>query len=257
MKYLLILLLLLNLLFSKSVTKTECQKLKGNFIFAGGECLEYAAFDGEKKDKLIVIIHGAWKEGTNTLARYKPFAESLNLDTDITTVAIALPGYSKSSTNKLTALTNKNAPKYMSVTKEYIEFLTKVLEKFKQKYKAKELSVIAHSAGAMATATILGYKPHLIKNALLAGGRYVAKSNNKNLLFASKFLDKIPKDTNIILVYGTKDNISKPKETIEFYKMAKSKGLNVLLVEVKGHKHVDLDMSQEAVDAFEKLLEKN
>lgn len=247
----------LNFVYSKTITQKECQQLKGNFIFAGGECLEYAAFKGDKKDKLIVIIHGAWKEGTNTLARYKPFAESLNLDTDITTVAVALPGYSKSSTNHLTALTNKNAPKYMSVTKKYIDFLSEVLKKFKEKYKAKELSVIAHSAGAMATATILGYKPHLIKNALLAGGRYVSNSNNKNLLFASTFLDKIPKDTNIILVYGTKDNISKPEETIKFYKMAKSKGLNVLLVEVKGHKHVDLDMSQEAVDAFEKLLDKN
>ena len=253
MRYFALFVILVASLFSKTITEKECSQLKGKYIFAGGECIEYAEYKGEKKDKLIVIIHGAWKEGTNTLERYKPFAETLNMDTDITTVAVALPGYSNSSTNNLTALTNKNAPKYMSVTKKYIDFLVDLLQKLKEKYKAKELTVVSHSAGAMATATILGYKPNLIKNALLAGGRY--NESSKNLMWAVKYVDKIPKNSQIILVYGTKDSISKPKISQEFYKILKSKGLNVKLVEVKGHKHVDLDMSDPSIEAIEKVLE--
>jgi len=255
-KILLSLLSLSILVFSKPITEQKCNNKKGEYIFSGGECIEYASFEGESKDKLIVIIHGAWKEGTNTLARYKPFAENINLDTDITTVAISLPGYSGSSTNHIQALAhNKNALK-MASSKKFIKFFSTLLQDLKTKYKAKELIVIAHSAGAIATATTLGYKPNLIEKAALAGGRYDIHKikKDKNLISAIDYIDKISKTIKILLICGTKDIISKPKVTKEFYKKAKVKGLNVQLLEIKNAKHLDLDMQEKSVEAIENMI---
>jgi len=61
---------------------------------------------------------------------------------------------------------------------------------------------------------------------------------------------------NMVLTYGTKDTISPPKVTTDFYNLAKSKGLKVKLVEVKNGEHVDLDMSDESVKAIVNMLEK-
>ncbi len=257
MKYLLILSILFNALaFGKPINKKECINLKGSFIYSAGECIEYALFKGEVKNKLIVLIHGAWREGANTLSRYKPFAENINLDTDITTIAIALPGYSGSSTNHIQALThNKNAI-HMAATKEYINFLSTLLSDIKKRFNAKELTVIAHSAGAMASATILGYRPNLIQNALLAGGRYNIHTldKEKSLISAVDYMDRILKNTKIVLVYGTKDTISKPRVTKEFFNLVKKRGLNVHLIEIKGAPHINLDMQEKSVHSIEDLI---
>ena len=191
------------------------------------------------------------------MAIYTPLAENINMDTDITTVAIALPGYSKSTSNTIKALKNSNmrAVEYAS-TKKYIEFLASLLTKLKEKYKAKELIVLAHSAGAMATATILGYKPNLINKAVLAGGFYnIHKlSKRKDLISAVDFIDKIPKSTKIVLIYGTKDTISKAIYSKEFYKLAKAKVLKVKLVKIKNASHIKLDMQEKSLEELKNLL---
>lgn len=251
-----ILLALLAIINAKSISKEQCSNLKGSYIFSGGECIHFASFEGEVKDKLIVTVHGAWKEGADTLSRYKTFAENLNLESDITTVAVALPGYSGSSTNHIQALThNKNAV-HMAATKAYVEFLATLLKDLKSKFKAKELTVVAHSAGAMATATVLGYKPKLIQNAILAGGRYDIHKidKTKGLISAVDFVDKISKESKIALVYGTKDAISKPEVTKKFYQLAKSNGVNVTIVEVKDAPHLDLDMQEKSIETLLKMV---
>ena len=57
------------------------------------------------------------------------------------------------------------------------------------------------------------------------------------------------------MIYGTKDRISKPKATKDFYKVAKKKGLDVKIVEVKGAVHLDLDMRDTSVDDISEMLE--
>jgi len=258
LRILLLGLLLTLSLSSKTVTQQECTTLQGEFIFSGGECIEYGAFTGETKKRLIVIVHGAWKEGTNILARYKPFAENINLDTDITTVAVSLPGYSRSSHNRIQALThNKNALKTAS-SKEFVDFLATLLHDLKTRYQAKYLIVIAHSAGAMTVATLLGYKPGLIQTAALAGGRYDIHKIDKDtdLISAVDYVNAIPKSTKILLIYGEKDTVSKPQETKSFYTLAKKEGLNVKLLEVKDAQHLDLDMQEKSIEAFENMLKK-
>ena len=238
------------------ISESTCKKQEGHFIFAGGECIEYTVVDGERSGILTVIVHGTWKEGTDTLARYIPFAETINMATDTTTVAIALPGYSHSSTNHLQALSHNSKEKPFA-TKAYIVFLDHLIQALKKQYHAATINYIGHSAGASMGATLTGYRPSLIQNIALAGGRYQARKSEKGegLLFLADYLNTPNTKINYLLIYGTKDTISKPEESKHFYTLAKKKGLHVKLVEVKDAVHLDLDMTDTSVEAIEKLLE--
>ena len=238
---------------AKKITQKEC--LKDNFIFAGGECIEYRAFEGDSDEQIIVIVHGTWNEGTNTLGRYVPFAETMNMNTDLTTIAVALPGYSGSSTNNFTALAHEGV-KNLAAKKEYVLFLGELIKSLKDKFKAKEVTYIGHSAGAMMGATLMGLKPNLIQNIALAGGRYdIHKEEKGDLISLIDVIDNVNKDANFLFIYGTKDEISKPEVTKSFFKIAKQKGLKAELIEVKDAGHIDLDMTDTSVEAIVELLE--
>ena len=56
------------------------------------------------------------------------------------------------------------------------------------------------------------------------------------------------------MIYGTKDRILKPKATKDFYKVAKKKGLDVKIAEVKGAVHLDLVIIDASVDAIGEML---
>ena len=235
------------------VSQDECVEKGDEFIYAGGECIEYRVFEGDG-DAINIIVHGTWPDGANTLGRYGPFAETINFSTDLTTIAVALPGYSGSSTNNFTALAHEGV-KNLGAKKEYVEFLGDLVQALKDRYEAKTVNYIGHSAGAMMGATLTGLRPGLISNAHLVGGRYdiQAETGNKNLISMSNVLSNI-KDTNYTFVYGTADKISLPQTTISFYDVVKKAGLNATLVEVKGAEHVDLDMTTPSVEAFAKMV---
>ncbi len=239
-----------------AIDKDQC-KLKGNnFIFAGGECIQFHEALGDRKGILTIVVHGTWKEGSNTLGRYAPFADELAMQTDITTIAIALPGYSNSSTNNFPALSHKGV-KHLASNKNYIEFLGDLIIKLKNKYDAKIVNYIGHSAGAAMGATLSGYKPNLINFMVAAGGYYDIhkRSKNKDLISLIDFINNKDIKTKYLLVYGTEDKISKPDITIDFYKIAKHKGMDVTLIEVEDYGHLDLDMSETTVDAIVDSLE--
>ena len=255
MKVFVILVVLLGSANAK-VNQKECTAKGENFIFAGGECIQFYTASADRENYLNIIVHGTWKEGTNTLGRYATFADNLAIETDITTVAVALPGYSGSSTNALQALSHKGETN-LAFQKRYIEFLSKLVLALKNKYKAKVVTYIGHSAGAAMGATILGYKPNLVNNFVGAGGRYDIHETSKNpkLISAIDYLDKIDKNTNIVLVYGTKDKISPPNITKSFYKITKGYEFSTSIVKVNNAVHLDLDMSDTSVEAIVKLLE--
>ena len=239
-----------------TISKDECAKKGDNFIFAGNECIEYKKFKGEVEDSLNIIVHGTWKDGTDTLARYAPFAEDISMRTDVTTIAVALPGYSKSSTNNFTSLSHEGVEN-LAAKKEYVEFVGELVKALKKKYEAGKITYIGHSAGCMMGATLTGLKPTLIDNLVCAGGVYDIKKEKPNLKDAISIvdiLDKVDKQTKFILIYGTADDISKPQTTIDFYNLAKAKGLDVKLVEAKDAPHIDLDMTPESIDAITELL---
>ncbi len=235
-----------------------CEAKKGNFIYAEGECIEFYKADGDKEGALNIIVHGNWPEGTNTLGRYAPFADNIAMATDTITVAVALPGYSKSSSNSLKSLVKGEKNRPLAATKEYVQFLEELVIALKNKYDASTVTYIGHSAGAMMGATLSGKNPDLIQNIALVGGRYNVHeiSKDKTLISATDVINDINKDMNMVLTYGTKDTISPPKVTTDFYVLAKAKGLKVKLVEVKNGEHIDLDMSDESVKSIVNMLEK-
>jgi len=241
---------------ASKISKVQCTQKGKNFIFAGGECLQYHTAKTDNTDSLNIIIHGTWRARTDTLGRYAPFAEDLALQTGITTVAVALPGYSGSSTNHFKALSYLSKTKPQAATKKYLLFLANVIETFKKKYQAKKINYIGHSAGAMMGATLAGLKPNLISNLFCAGGIYDIhkKIKAKGLVSAIDYINDIPKTTNIVLIYGTKDRVSRPKLSKDFYKLAKSKGLHVSIVKVKGNGHLGLDMSDKSIETISDTL---
>jgi len=245
-------------LFAAKVSKDECLNKKTGFIFAGGECIQYYEAQGDVENTINIIVHGAWKKGTNTLSRYSPFAQNIAMSTDITSIAVALPGYSKSSTNNFDALISSNGKPSMAARKDYIYFMADLVLKLKEKYKASTINYVGHSAGAMLGLTITGYKPKLIQNMMSAGAPFDMEKNiqnNEDLISISKVIDTVDKDTKFLLIYGTKDTVSKPKYTKDFYILAMKKGLNVKLVKVEGAPHLDLDMTDTSVDAIVELLD--
>ena len=240
-------------LFAKKVNEKDCRGEE--FIFAGGECINYAIFEGDDNERLTIIVHGTWDEGTNTLGRYTPFAETLNLNTDLTTIAVALPGYSKSSLNKLKSIGSKKY-NHQASTKEYVVFLGELVAALKKKYESKEVTLIGHSAGAMMSASLAGLKPELLNNVVLVGGRYSIKDRDMSkTLVAGDVISNMSKDTKFLLVYGSVDTISKPEVTKKFFEVAKKAGLNVKIIEAKDAGHIDLDMTDESVEAITELLE--
>ena len=241
---------------AKIVTKDKCLLKGDSFIYAGGECIEYYEALSDDTDTLNIVVHGIWSEGTNTLGRYSVFADDLSIQTDISTIAVALPGYSGSSTNHLNSLAHKGT-KYLASTKEYIDFLSELVLSLKNRYNVKVVNYIGHSAGAAMGATLIGYNPKLIKNLVSVGGYYDIhkRSRDKSLISAIDYIDNIDKNSKILLIYGEKDKISKPIVSKEFYKIAKAKNINVKLVEVKNGVHLDLDMTDTSVENIVEFLE--
>lgn len=253
-KGVLVLLLFSLSLVGANISKEQCGKMGENFIFAGGECIQYVHFEGEVKETLTVVVHGTWDAGTNTLGRYAPFAENLAMATDITTVAVALPGYSKSSTNNFPALKHEGKMNFSTDTK-YINFLGDLVEGLKKKFKAKKVNYMGHSAGATMGATLTGLRSGLVNNIALAGGRY---TNDKGLKEATYFKDVMKsadKNTNYLFIYGTEDKISEPIVSTSFFKEAIKGGLKAKLVKVEGAAHLDLDMTDASIDSFTEMVE--
>lgn len=241
---------LLNL--NASVDKKSCQNKGDDFIFAGGECIKFYEASGESEGAINIIVHGTWDKGTNTLGRYAPFADNIAMATDFNTIAIALPGYSGSTTNNVKELSVGSNTVY---SKKYIKFMAELIKELKAKYNVQKVNYMGHSAGATLGANIISLNKGLIDTLTAVGGRYNLDKfkDKKGLVSISENLDHV-KDVQILLVYGTADKISKPEVTTSFYDLAKKNKLNVKIVKVVDAAHIDLDMTDESVEAFTQMV---
>jgi len=245
-------------LFSANIVNEEQCKIKGEeFIYAGGECIQYYVSEGDMESEINIIVHGTWEAGTNTLGRYAPFADNLSMATDITTIAISLPGYSDSSTNNFQALSHKGT-KNLAAQKKYISFLSDLIQKLKIQFEAKKVNYIGHSAGAFIGSTLTGFTPSLIDTMTSVGAGYdihTKVKNSKNLISLIDYMDRVDKNIEFLLVYGTKDKISPPEISKKYYEALKKAGLKVKLVKVVDAPHIDLDMSDTSVEAIVEMLD--
>lgn len=237
-----------------TVSQDQCNKKGDNFIFAGGECIQFKAYKGETPKAITIVVHGTWDAGTNTIGRYGPFAETLVMNTDITTIAVALPGYSDSSTNNLKSLSHGGGSVYKP---EYIDFIAALVNELKMKYNAEIVNYMGHSAGASLGANMIAKHPGIVATLTAAGGRYnlnkFKEDEKKDLYSIGDHMDQVG-DTKILLVYGTEDKISEPKVTTNFYEKAKKAGLDVTIVKAQGAPHIDLDMTDASVEAFTEMV---
>ena len=247
------------LLATNLVTQEQCEnKDSDEYIFAGGECIQYYLAEGDEESEITLLVPGTWPEGTNTLGRYAPFADNLSMATDITTIAIALPGYSDSSTNKFQALSHDEKT-YLAGQKAYIRFLSDLVQELKNKFEATKVNYVGHSAGAMIGSTLTGFTPGIIDTLTSVGGSYDIHKKVKNrddLISLVDYIDKVDTKTEFLLIYGTADKISEPIVTQDFYKILNKKGFNARLIEVKNAPHLDLDMTDTSVEAIVNMLEK-
>ena len=99
--------------------------------------------------------------------------------------------------------------------------------------------------------TVTGYSPGLIDTMTSAGAGYKSEKG----IALNDYIDTIDKNTEFLLVYGTKDKISKPQITKDYYKKLNEKGYKVKLVKVVDAPHIDLDMSDTSVEAITEMLE--
>jgi predicted esterase len=229
-------------LYGVNISQNQCTKQGKNFIYVNKECIKIYESIGDNKNAITIVMHGTWPKHVNILSRYAIFAQDLSMQTDITTIAVALPGYSKSSSNNIKPLYHKKA-KEKSNIKKYTNFLSQLVYTLKKKYNAKIVNYIGHSASATMGARLATTSLSLIDNFILVGGKYNIDIKTLN------------KDANYILVYGTKDKISKPAITKKFYKNMKQNNFNVDIIKVKDGIHLDLDMTDECVNAITKLLQ--
>lgn len=238
------------------VSENECIQKGENFIFAGGECINFISSEGYKEDEITIFFHAAYPIHSNVLNIYSTFVEDLSMETDITTIAVALPGYSGSSTNKFTPIIlNKN--KDLILKKDFILFVGNLIENLKEKFGAKKINFIGHSSGAMIGALLSGDSPKLVNKYILAGGRYnqIAKNDNEDFLSVKKVLSNINKNTRVLLLYGTKDKISEPIISKEYYSLSKEKDLNIKIVEILDSTHINLGKNELSFNQINKFLD--
>ena len=52
-----------NLCASNIINKSQCDNKGEEYIFAGGECIQYYISEGEVESEINIIVHGTWDAG--------------------------------------------------------------------------------------------------------------------------------------------------------------------------------------------------
>lgn len=251
-------LLITNIYGAGIVSENQCIDKGDRYIFAGDECIQYYISEGKKESEINIVVHGTWPDGLDIFRRYIPFTKNLAISTDITTIAVALTGYSDSSTNNFQSL-GYNKKENLGAQKKYIEFLSDLVKKLKNKYSATKVNYIGHSAGAMMGATLTGFTPGLVNTMTSVAGRYDIHEKvkaSKGLISLVDYIDKVDSKTEFLLVYGADDIVSEPSVTKDFYKVLEEKSLKATLIEIDTVAHEYLDTTYITVNAIVEMLNK-
>jgi len=226
----------------------DCQTQKeitsnNSTIFAAGECIDYHIAQGENKDSVIVVLHGAHTDGGNPMSWMPKWGRYTSTSTDITTYILAMPGYGGSTSNRFGKMiwTNHLVP---SAQLDYIKFTAEILKKIKDKHSAKNLYVFGHSSGADLATTISGLSPNLIQKVIAYAGAYdypyyFKRWKNYSPHFEvapTHYVNKI-QDTKILLLAGGKDQLSLPKFTKHYEQILLDNNVNVTSFVIKNAKH--------------------
>ena len=249
--------------------KKECKKIQNDnedshFIFAQGECLEYYEAKGSKKDEITVLIHGSWPRGSDPLERrYAQIADDMSRETSITTLALAMPGYSYSTSNRYKDMSWRENKTVIPAEEEFVKIVASFIQKLKTKYHAKKVNIFGKSSGAMLGGIISGYQPGLIDKYILMGGAYDVYftyrhnnwgTKNPGLLSSVDFVSDVKKDAQFLIIAGENDRKAPPLFATQYKKRLNNEEINAEVLVIQGAKHSSLETNYEVLESTYKFL---
>jgi dienelactone hydrolase len=197
---------------------------------------------GSGNKAVVVVLHGDVSKGGPADYHYA-FAKSVaQRNKGVTAIALLRPGYSDRSGQKSGGSNNGRRDHY---SKKNNDLVANALKTIKAQYKTKNLVVVGHSGGAAQTGSILGRFPGLVNKAVLVSCPcdINAWRNAKNASpwpksqSPHRYVKKIPKSTSIVVVNGSKDGNTKPKQAKAYVNLVKSRGIRVSYLEINGAGH--------------------
>lgn len=240
----------------------DCRNLQsknsGAYIFANGECLKYKSFNGKKSDEINILIHGSWQRGQDPIGyRYSDLAESMAHSTSITSIALATPGYSGSTSNFYKDMSWKKG-RVIPAEESFTKIMVSAIENLKKKYNAKKVNLFGKSSGAMIGGIISGYKPGLVDKYVLIGGAYNIYNTyrhngwgkiNPGLISSTNFVSKVKKDARFLIVAGENDDKASPLFAKNYVTYLNDEGIKADVLVIKGAGHSSLETNAEVLDA--------
>ena len=188
---------------------------------------------------LRIFIHGDVRRGGPASRMYH---YALLTPPGVVSVALMRPGNWDFEGRRST---KKSYGSLGDETAEDIDEIATAVRRLKERHKASRVVMIGQSGGANISAVILGRHPGVADAALLAGPACdkIAKARHRNRrvrdvdLSPIDYVDKIPLNTRIIAVTGSRDNVNPASICETYFARLKERGVSARLEIVEGVKH--------------------
>lgn len=220
-------------------------------IAANGECLAMQTYfaDGlpNKNPILLIFIHGDGIPG-GAPSDYLKFQATKFSTPNTVPIVLIRPGYYDSydnySTGESYAFSNHGYPAD-SYRPETVATLAAAVANLKSFYHPRCTILVGHSGGAAMSGIILGKYPHLVNGAVMASvvgdvQKWATKHNwgsYAHSLSPNAWVEKIPKESFVYIVSGTKDENTYPSMSKEYYDLLKQQGIEAFWYPVENGDH--------------------
>lgn len=250
------------------VYKQECQDMKKNnkdsFIFAKGECLNYIVSWGDaQKSEINILLHGSWRENSSPVAqRFTEIADDFRDNTNITSIALAMPGYDESTSNRYSNMNWKNT-NVIPANESFVKIISQAIKNLKIKYNATKVNIYGKSSGAMLGGIISGYSPGLLDKVILLGGAYniyfTYEYNgwgrmSPGFISAVNYIDLVDKKTSFLVIAGGKDKKANPIFAKRYVKKLNKAGIKAKVVVFKDLEHSGMESNIYVLEESYKFL---
>lgn len=217
---------------------------------------------------LVFVLHG---DAPFNKPNYQYVMAEKIAEENENTIAIAIlrPGYTDPQNH------TSNGVKGLAVgdnyTPEVIEAISEVMEKIKAKYNPSKTLVVGHSGGAAITGNIIGLKTGLMDIAVLVScpcdvskwRKHMRKKQPLNLLWylnvksisPISVTKDISRETEVIIISGTNDDITPISLSNEYYKELRSLGIKTDFISLANEGH-EILLSNPVVNSIRNNLKK-
>lgn len=233
-------------------------------ITGTSQCLLYRHYGPANAENLLVWLHGDGSAGGPANYHFA-IAEKTTATLaaqNVQSVALVRPGYPDGSgdSSSVDPLHGGRSDHY---TKENVGEVAAAIRRLKERYSAKQVTVIGHSGGAATTAVVLGMEPGLVNSAALVAcpcdlvawrasrkGKEWSRSENP-----IGWADKVAASTRIIALTGSRDDNTGPDLAQRYIDALRARSINARFVEITGASHNDAFRSGDLTAAIAELLQ--